>query len=62
MDADGDVANAAVVRTISLLRHTRCSEGLMRERWSDERLDAALDFVTLVWTAIAVVLLVDLLF
>jgi hypothetical protein len=34
----------------------------MRERWSDERLDAALDFVTLVWTAIAVVLLVDLLF
>jgi hypothetical protein len=34
-----------------------------RMRWSDERLEAALDFVTLAWIAIAVVLLVvDMLF
>ena len=33
-----------------------------RNRWSDERLEAALDFVTLVWTALVVVLVVDLLF
>ena len=37
--------------------------GNWRERWSDERLAAALDLVTLVWMAIAVALLVvDLLF
>ena len=52
--------------SISLLRHTRGLGGAMgnwRERWSDERLAAALDFVTLVWMAIAVALLVvDLLF
>jgi hypothetical protein len=37
--------------------------GNWRERWGDERLEAALDFLTLVWIAIAVALLVvDLFF
>jgi hypothetical protein len=52
--------------SISLLRHTRGFGGAMgnwRERWGDERLEAALDFLTLVWIAIAVALLVvDLFF
>ena len=56
-----------VVRTLSACCVTLAgSEGAMgnwRERWGDERLEAALDLVTLVWIAIAVALLVvDLLF